>query len=100
MYIESKENLGCNFFALKNTCRKHTDAYRGIKAAQKYSARVGPDRTIMLSLFSFRYLEKYDLEIMSFGLFIELSILERFLAWFFQICINSRMYVFSNSSAL
>ena len=46
MRIESQENLGCNFFCSKKIpCRKHTDAYRGIKAAPGYLARAGPDST-------------------------------------------------------
>ena len=38
----------------------------------------------MLSIFSFRALDKLDLEILDFWLFIELSILEWFLNWFFK----------------
>ena len=46
MYIESWENLGCNFFCTKKIpCRKHTDAYRGLKLASEYSVHAGPDST-------------------------------------------------------
>ena len=46
MYIDSWENLGCNFFCTKKIpCRKHTDAHRGLKVARKHSARAGPDST-------------------------------------------------------
>ena len=38
----------------------------------------------VLSLFSFRALDKLDLEILDLWLFIELSILEWFLTWFFK----------------
>ena len=50
----------------------------------------------MLSLFSFRALEKLDLDILDFWFYTELSILEWFFS-VFQIFINSRTYVFSNS---
>ena len=33
------------FFAQKNPCGKHTDAYRGLKVAPGYLARAGPDST-------------------------------------------------------
>ena len=52
----------------------------------------------MLSLFYFWALDKLDLEILDFWFFTELSILEWFSTFFFQICINSGMYVFSNSN--
>ena len=38
----------------------------------------------ILSLFSFQYLEKLDLEILDFWLFTELPILEWFSTWFFK----------------
>ena len=38
-------NLGYNFFAQTNRCRKHTGAYRGLKVAPVYLARVGLDST-------------------------------------------------------
>ena len=38
----------------------------------------------ILSLFYFRALEKSDSEVLEFSLFIELSILEWFLTWFFK----------------
>ena len=45
MYIESKENLGCNLFCTKTIpCRKPTDAYRGLKVAPVFLAHSGPDR--------------------------------------------------------
>ena len=50
MYIESKDNLGCNFFHLKKPCGKHTDAYRGLKAAPRYLARTGPNSTSNINL--------------------------------------------------
>ena len=39
------------FFTKTNPCRKHTDAYRGLKAAPKYSALTGPDKTRALQKF-------------------------------------------------
>ena len=45
VYIESLENLGCNFFALKKPCRKHTNTYRGLKVTRKHSAHAGLDST-------------------------------------------------------
>ena len=44
----------------------------------------------MLSIFSFQALEKLDLEIMDFWLFIELSILEWFPTWFFKYCMDEK----------
>ena len=38
----------------------------------------------MLSIFSFRALDKLDLEILDFWLFTELPILEWILTWFFK----------------
>ena len=43
----------------------------------------------MLSLFTFRALEKLDLEILDFWLFTELSILEWFLTLFFKYALNN-----------
>ena len=46
-----------------------------------------------LSLFSFQALEKLDLEILDFGLFTALPILEWFSTWFFKYeLISVRMY--------
>ena len=41
----------------------------------------------MLSLFSLQALDKLDLEILDFWLFMELSILEWFLTWFFKFAL-------------
>ena len=37
--------MGCNFFSLKQSCRNHTDAYKGLKVAPGYLAHAGPDST-------------------------------------------------------
>ena len=39
-------NSGCNFFAPKKPCKKHNNAYRGLKVARKYLARAVPDSTL------------------------------------------------------
>ena len=41
------------FSSLKNPCRKHTDAYRGLKVAPVYLARTGPDSTSVPYLYLF-----------------------------------------------
>ena len=50
----------------------------------------------MLYIFSFKALEKLDLDILEFWLLIELSIFGVFFDLVFQICIASRTCIFSN----
>ena len=52
----------------------------------------------MLSLFSFQALEKLDLDVLDFWLFYRIVYFGVVFDLVFQICINSRTYVFSNSS--
>ena len=54
----------------------------------------------MLSIFSFQALEKLDLEIMDFWLFIELSILEWFPTWFFKYVLIPIRNYFQTAIAL
>ena len=54
----------------------------------------------MLYLFSFRALEKLDLDILNFWLFTELSILEWFLTWFFEYSLIPVRTYFQNPMAL
>ena len=52
----------------------------------------------MLSLFSFQALEKLDLNILEFWFFYRIVYPGVVLDFFFQICIDSQMNVFSNSN--
>ena len=54
----------------------------------------------MLSLFSFLALDKLDLDILDFWLFTGLSILERFLTWFFKYALIPVRTYFQNPIVL
>ena len=56
--------------------------------------------SIILSLFSFQALDKSDSEILVFWLFIECSILEWFLTWFFKYALIPIRAYFQNPIAL